>query len=118
MRKFVSTSIIGISLDLLFFFQVYNEVKLPQNWSSMVTSKGIGTTVIYLNTIISTSGLPTVDRQVFVKNDMTLQCSAANVQIDPFIHNLVNRQNIRVTSLTDIEEFIWEFSKRTICEGE
>lgn len=82
-----------------------------------MTSKGIGMTVIYLNTVISTNGLPIVERQVFVKNDMTLECSAANVQIDPLIHNLVNAQNLKVTSLKDIEEFIWELSKRTICEG-
>ncbi|KAG8041684.1 hypothetical protein G9C98_000682 [Cotesia typhae] len=48
--------------DLL---DVYNEVRLPRGWSTMVISAGRATTVIYARMNMTQTGVPYVQKQVF-----------------------------------------------------
>ncbi|XP_070166302.1 uncharacterized protein [Polyergus mexicanus] len=106
--------------EILFedFLEVYTEVSIPRGWSCLVTSKGHGTTVVYLCMGITNDGLPFVEKQVFIRSDMVLHCAAANREIDPLMHNLVKeRKHSKVKNLLDIEIFIDEFDQRVICQG-
>lgn len=106
--------------EMLFedFLEVYTEVSIPRGWSSLVTSKGHATTVVYLCMGITNDGLPFVEKQVFIRSDMVLRCAAANKEMDPLMHNLVKeRKYSKVRSLLDIEIFIDEFDQRVICQG-
>ena len=101
--------------DLL---EICTEVSLPRGWSSFVISKGHGTTILYSFTKINKSGMPVVEKQVFVKNNMILRCSVRNRNVDPMIHNLIkDNRNLKVKTLMDVEELIDEFDKRQICDG-
>lgn len=100
------------------FLEAYTEVKLPCGWSSMVISGGKATTVIYACMNVSQNDVPYVQKQVYLKNDMTLHCSATGTIIDPKLHSLLrDGRQLRVNSLTDVEEFIEEFHQRVICDG-
>lgn len=106
--------------EILFedFLEVCTEVSIPRGWSCLVTSKGHGTTVVYLCMGITKDGLPFVEKQVFIRSDMVLHCAAANREIDPLMHNLVKeRKHSKVKNLLDIEIFIDEFDQRVICQG-
>ncbi|XP_072744396.1 uncharacterized protein [Anoplolepis gracilipes] len=106
--------------EILFedFLEVCTEISIPRGWSCLVTSKGYGTTVVYLCMGITKDGLPFVEKQVFVRSDMILHCSAANREIDPLVHNLVKeKKDSKVKNLLDIEIFIDEFDQRIICQG-
>lgn len=106
--------------EILFedFLEVCTEVSIPRGWSCLVTSKGHGTTVVYLCMGITKDGLPFVEKQVFIRSDMVLHCAAANREIDPLMHNLVKeRKHSKVRNLLDIEIFIDEFDQRIICQG-
>ena len=106
--------------ELLFedLLDVYTEVQLPSGWTSMVTSKGHGTTVVYTYMSMMKNGMPYVEKQVFLKSDMKLRCGAANKEIHPRLHNLVREGRHRtVHTLLDVEDFVEEFDQRIICEG-
>lgn len=101
--------------DLL---DVYTEVQLPRGWSSMVTSQGHGTTVVYAYMAMTKNGMPYVEKQVFLKSDMKLRCGAANKEISPRMHNLVREgRNRTVQTLSDVEDLVEEFDQRIVCEG-
>lgn len=101
--------------DLL---DIYTEVQLPTGWSSMVTSKGHGTTVVYAHMGMTKTGMPYMEKQVFLKSDMKLRCGAANKELNPQIHNLIREgRNRMVFTLSDVEEFVEEFDQRIVCEG-
>lgn len=101
--------------DLL---DVYNEVRLPRGWSTMVISAGRATTVIYARMNMTQTGVPYVQKQVFLKSDMNFQCSAAGKQLNPLDHNLFSDgRSFVVRGLRDVEEFIEEFDQRVICDG-
>ncbi|KAH0562758.1 uncharacterized protein LOC123274918 [Cotesia glomerata] len=101
--------------DLL---DVYNEVRLPRGWSTMVISAGRATTVIYARMNMTQTGVPYVQKQVFLKSDMNFQCSAAGKQLNPLDHNLFpDGRSFVVRGLRDVEEFIEEFDQRVICDG-
>ncbi|KAK2589290.1 hypothetical protein KPH14_007842 [Odynerus spinipes] len=94
------------------------EVALPRGWSCNVTSEGHGTTIVYLSMGMTKTGMPFLEKQVFIKTDMILRCSALNQEIDPIIYNLVREgKDNKVQCLLDIEELIDEFDVRSICEG-
>lgn len=94
------------------------EVALPRGWSCNVTSEGHGTTIVYLSMGMTKTGMPFLEKQVFIKSDMALRCSAVNQEIDPIMHNLVREgKNNKVQCLLDIEELVDEFDVRSICEG-
>ncbi|XP_057329182.1 uncharacterized protein LOC130670023 [Microplitis mediator] len=96
----------------------YTEVPLPRGWSTMVISAGRATTVIYARMNMTQTGVPYVQKQVFLKSDMTLQCSAAGNALDPREHNLFpDGRSLIVHALRDVEEFIEEFDQRVICDG-
>lgn len=103
--------------EILFedFLEVCTEVSIPHGWSCLVTSKGHGTTVVYLYMGITKDGLPFVEKQGFIRSDMVLHCAVANREIDPLMHNLVKERKMR--NLLDIEIFIDEFDQRVICQG-
>ncbi|KAL6446838.1 hypothetical protein ACFW04_001340 [Cataglyphis niger] len=106
--------------EILFedFLEVCTEVSLPRGWSCLVTSKGHGTTVVYLCMGITKDGLPFVEKQVFIRSDMVLHCAAANREIDLLMHNLVKeKKHSKMRNLLDIEIFIDEFDQRIICQG-
>lgn len=106
--------------EILFedFLEVYTEVSIPRGWSCLVTSKGHGTTVVYLCMSLTTDGLPFVEKQVFIKSDMILHYAIANREIDPLMHNLVTeRKFTKVRNLVDIEILIDEFNQRVVCQG-
>ncbi|XP_063993459.1 uncharacterized protein LOC135171079 [Diachasmimorpha longicaudata] len=101
--------------DLL---DVYTEVPLPRGWSSVVISKGRGTTVIYAFTTMMKSGLPYTEKQIFLMSDMIVRCSAAGREINPRLHNLLREgKQVKIQSLMDVEDIIDEFHQRTVCEG-
>lgn len=101
--------------DLL---EIYTEVSLPKGWSSFVIPKGHGTTVVYSFTKINKNGIPVVEKQVFVKNNMILRCSVRSRNVDPMLHNLIrDNRNFKIQSLLDVEELIDEFNQRQICDG-
>ncbi|XP_043266691.1 uncharacterized protein [Venturia canescens] len=101
--------------DLL---DIYTEVQLPPGWSSMVTSKGHGTTVVYAFMGMTRTGMPYMEKQVFLKSDMKLRCGAANAELNPQIHNLIREGRSRIVfTLSDVEEFVEEFDQRIVCEG-
>lgn len=94
------------------------EIALPRGWSCNVTSEGHATTIVYLSMGITKTGMPFLEKQVFVKTDMILRCSALNQEIDPIMYNLVREgKDNKVQCLLDIEELIDEFDIRIICEG-
>lgn len=100
------------------FLEVYTEVTIPRGWSGLVTSKGHGTTVVYLCMNVTTNGLPFVEKQVFIKSDMILRYAVANREIDPLMYNLVTeRKFTKVKNLIDIEMLIDEFNQRVVCQG-
>ncbi|XP_011304686.1 uncharacterized protein [Fopius arisanus] len=101
--------------DLL---DVYTEVPLRRGWSAVVISKGRGTTVVYTFMTMTKSGVPYVEKQVFLMSDMVLRCSAAGREINPRLHNLLREgRQLRVQSLLDVEDIIEEFDQRVVCEG-
>lgn len=101
--------------DLL---DVYTEVPLPRGWSSVVISKGRGTTVIYAFMTMTKSGVPCAEKQVYLMSDMILRCSASGREINPRLHNLLREgRHIKVQSLLDVEDIIEEFDQRVVCEG-
>ncbi|XP_033219761.1 uncharacterized protein LOC117174621 [Belonocnema kinseyi] len=101
--------------DLL---EIYTEVSLPKGWSSSVIPRGHGTTVVFSLTKINKSGIPVVEKQVFLKANMILRCSVRSRSLDPMMHNLIREQrNLKVQTLMDVEELIDEFNKRQICDG-
>lgn len=110
-----------ISEDELLFedlLEVCTEVLLPRGWSCLVTSKGPTTTIVYLYMGMTKSGMPFTEKQVYIKSDMILHCTAVNREINPFIHNLIKEgKHLKVQSLLDIEELIDDFDQRTICQG-
>lgn len=103
--------------EILFedFLEVCTEVSIPHGWSCLVTSKGHGTTVVYLYMGITKDGLPFVEKQGFIRSDMVLHCTVINREIDPLMYNLVKERKMR--NLLDIEIFIDEFDQRVICQG-
>lgn len=106
--------------EILFedFLEVCAEVPVPRGWSCLVTSKGHSTTVVYLCMSVTKTGLPFVEKQVFLRSDMVLHCVAANREINLLAHNLVKEgERIKVKSLLDIEELIDEFDRRVVCQG-
>ncbi|XP_015111084.1 uncharacterized protein LOC107037198 [Diachasma alloeum] len=101
--------------DLL---DVYTEVPLPRGWSSVVISKGRGTTVIYAFMTMTKSGVPYAEKQVFLMSDMVVRCSAAGREINPRLYNLLREgKQLKVQSLMDVEDIIEEFDQRIVCEG-
>ncbi|XP_043679172.1 sporozoite surface protein P36p-like [Vespula pensylvanica] len=94
------------------------EIALPRGWSCNVTSEGHATTIVYLSMGMTKAGMPFLEKQVFVKTDMILRCSALNQEIDPIMYNLIREgKDNKVQCLLDIEELIDEFDIRIICEG-
>ncbi|XP_035740495.1 uncharacterized protein LOC118449716 [Vespa mandarinia] len=94
------------------------EIALPRGWSCNVTSEGHATTIVYLSMGMTKTGMPFLEKQVFVKTDMILRCSALNQEIDPIMYNLIREgKDNKVQCLLDIEELIDEFDIRIICEG-
>ncbi|XP_015598835.1 uncharacterized protein LOC107269474 [Cephus cinctus] len=108
-------------IDIMLFedlLEVYTEVALPRGWSFTVTSKGHGTTVVYLYMNVATNGVPFVEKQVYIKSDMVMRCGAVSKEVNPFIHNLVREgKELQVQTLSDIEELIEELDQRVVCEG-
>ncbi|XP_076294255.1 uncharacterized protein LOC143215743 [Lasioglossum baleicum] len=101
--------------DLL---EICTEVVLPRSWSCLVMSTGHTTTVVYVYMAMTKSGMPFMEKQVFIKSDMIIHCVAVNREINPLIHNLIKEgKNLRVQNLLDIEELIDEFDQRMICQG-
>ncbi|XP_017892177.2 uncharacterized protein LOC108632252 [Ceratina calcarata] len=101
--------------DLL---EVCAEISLPRGWSCLIASKGLSTTIVYLYMGLTTIGTPFTEKQVFIKRDMILHCTAVNREINPVIHNLIKQgKHLKVQNLTDIEELISEFHQRVICSG-
>lgn len=101
--------------DLL---EICTEILLPRGWSCLVTSKGHTTTIVYLYMGMTKSGMPFTEKQVFIKSDMMLHCVVINKEIDPLIHNLIREgKHLKVQNLSDIEELIDEFDRRTVCQG-
>ncbi|XP_034944632.1 uncharacterized protein [Chelonus insularis] len=101
--------------DLL---DIYTEVSLPRGWSSMVIPAGRATTVIYARMNMTQTGVPYVLKQVFLKSDMNLQCSAAGNSLHPREHKLIPKgKSLVVKSLRDVEEFIEEFDQKVVCDG-
>lgn len=106
--------------EILFedFLEVCTEISVPRGWSCLVTSKGYGTTVVYLYMSITTDGLPFVEKQVFLRRDMMLHCVVINREIDSLMHNLVTEdKHIKVRRLLDMEKLIDEFDRRVVCQG-
>ena len=115
-----TSSKISDSETMLFedLLEIYTEVILPKGWSSLMMSKGQWTTIVYFFMNISKSGMPFLEKQVFVKSDMVLHCSVGNTEIDAFMHNLIKEnRNLNVHTLMDVEDIISEFDKRRVCEG-
>lgn len=101
--------------DLL---EICTEILLPRGWSCLVTSKGHTTTIVYLYMGMTKSGMPFTEKQVFIKSDMMLHCVVINKEINPLIHNLIREgKHLKVQNLSDIEELIDEFDRRTVCQG-
>lgn len=101
--------------DLL---EICTEILLPRGWSCLVTSKGHTTTIVYLYMGMTKSGMPFTEKQVFIKSDMILHCAVINKEINPLIHNLIREgKHLKVQNLSDIEELIDEFDRRTVCQG-
>lgn len=101
--------------DLL---EVCTEISLPRGWSCLIASEGLSTTIVYLYMGLTTIGTPYMEKQVFIKGDMILHCTAVNREINPVIHNLIKQgKHLKVQSLVDIEELISEFDQRVICSG-
>lgn len=64
------------------------------------------------------SGMPITEKQVFIKNNMQMRCSVREKNIETVAQNLLkDKNNSIVKTLVDVEEFIEEFDKRTVCEG-
>lgn len=117
-NKQVCTEVVENEILFEDFLEICTEVCIPRGWSCLVTSKGHGTTVVYLCMGITKNGIPFVEKQIFIKSDMILHCAVANKEIDPLLHNLVKEgKRIKLRNLLDIEELIDEFDQRIICQG-
>ncbi|OXU26731.1 hypothetical protein TSAR_000388 [Trichomalopsis sarcophagae] len=98
------------------FIEMYNEVSLPSSWFTSLVSKDHDTTVIYCCMNISSSGMPYLEKKIFLSNNMILRCGVFNKEINIANISKTGRNRV-VTALADIEEFIKDFDQMSICPG-
>ncbi|XP_058805384.1 uncharacterized protein LOC131672275 isoform X2 [Phymastichus coffea] len=106
------------SYSMLFedFLEIYNELSLPKNWSASMICKGLATTILYSCMNISNTGMPYIEKKVFLNDEMILRCGLLNKEIK--INSLLKDiKSFKVNSLIDIEDIIEKLDKIPLCIG-
>ena len=99
------------------FLEIHNKVLLPNNWFASMVTKGNAITIVYSSMKILNSGMPCVEKKVFLSNEMILRCSIFNKELNPRIF-LKNKKSNNVNTLLDIKDFIEKFDQTSIYTGE
>ena len=100
------------------FLDIYTEVILPKHWFAFMISKNHRITVTYACMNVSTSGVPHIEKEVFLNSEMLIRCCIMNKEINPHACNLIEEgKSLNVKHLSDLENLILKFDKANLCTG-